>query len=137
MPEMTQEELEEFLQRPLVAIFVTSRRDGTPQVSPMWYEYSEGKFFCQVGANAVKARNIRRDPHVALCIANHDEPYKYVVVEGTCEIVHEAVAERTRSISTRYFGKERGEEFAGQVMETGTPVVLEITPTKMLTENEA
>lgn len=137
MPEMTQVELEEFLKRPLVAILVTSRRDGTPQVSPIWYEYGEGKFFCQVDANAVKARNIRRDPHVALCIANHDEPYKYVVVEGTCEIVHEAVAERTRSISTRYSGKRRGEELTRQVMETSTPVVLELMPTKMLTENEA
>ena len=74
---------------------------------------------------------------MALCIANHDEPYKYVVVEGSCEIVHEVVAERGRSISTRYLGKRRGEEVAGQVMETSTPVVLEIVPTKMLTENEA
>lgn len=134
---MTDQELTEFLRRPLVVGFTTIRQDGSPQVSPVWYEYDERKFYCWVDADSVKARNIRRDPHVALCIATHDEPYKYVLVEGICEIVHDGVARRARSISTRYYGDQRGREFSREIMESGHSVILEVTPTRLLTESSA
>ena len=137
MPAMNQGELEEFLRQPLVATFVTIRRDGTPHVSPMWYGYYQGRFYCWVNANAVKTRNVRRDPRVALCIGNHDKPYKYVVVEGACEIVEEGAAEIGRSISARYYGTEKGEEFARGIIEKGESVLLAVTARKILTENQA
>lgn len=144
MPAMTHEELEEFLRRPLVVAFTTIRGDGSPHVSPIWFEYDEGKFYCWVDAGSVKARNIRKNPSVALCIATHDEPHKYVLVEGHCEIVREGVAERAYSISTRYYGAERGTEFARETMasgssaiESGNSVLLVTTPTRLITESSA
>lgn len=137
MPSMNQQELEEYLRRPLVVTFTTIRPDGSPHVTPIWYEYDQGKFYCWVGAHTIKARNVRRDPHVALCIAIHDHPYKYVVVEGSCEISHEGVAERARSIAVRYYGEERGARFASETYQEGEAVLLVVTPTRMLTENAA
>ena len=137
MPAMTRVEMEEFLRRPLVVGFTTVRPNGSPQVTPIWYEYDAGKFFCCVGADSVKARNIRRDARVTLCIATHKEPYKYVVAEGTCDVVDDGVAARFLSIGTRYYGKERGERFVREIMANDNSVILVVTPTRLLTESAA
>lgn len=137
MPPMTQQELEEYLRRPLVVTFTTIRPDGSPHVTPIWYEYDGGKFYCWVGADTIKARNVRRNPRVALCIATHDHPYSYVIAEGTCEISQDGVEERARSIAVRYYGEERGSRFPSETYQEGEAVLLVVTPTRMLTENAA
>ena len=135
MPSMTQQELEEYLRRPLIVTFTTIRPDGSPHVTPIWYEYDGGKLYCWVGADSIKVRNIRDDPNVALCIATHDHPYKYVIVNGNCEISHDGVTERARSIAVRYYGEKRGARFASETNRDGEMVLLVVTPTRMLTEN--
>ena len=137
MPAMTQRELEDFLKRPLVVSFATVRPDGSPHLTPIWYEYEDGRFYFFVGSTTVKARNLRQDRRVALCIATHDEPYRYVIVEGTCEILREQVDQRARSISTRYYREERGPKFAQEVLDAGESVVPRVTPTRLLSENVA
>ena len=137
MPLMTSKELAEFLRRPFVASLTTVRADGTLQVTPIWYESDGEAFFCIFGRNTVKARNIRRDPRVSLCIATHDEPYRYVIIDGTGEIRTEGAAERCQSISSRYWGKERGEQFAHKLVAEGDTVVLSVRPNRMLTESNS
>jgi len=90
-----------------------------------------------VGIDSVKAQNIRRDSRVALCIATHDKPYKYVVAEGICEIVTDGVAARLLSICMSYYGSERGKQFVLETMAQGDSVILAITPTRLFTESAA
>lgn len=137
MPSMTSQEFAEFLRRPLVASLTTVRADGTPQVTPIWYESDGEAFFCIFGRDSVKARNIRRDPRVSLCIATHDDPYRYVIVDGTGEISVEEAKERYHSISTRYWGKEREERFARKLIDEDDTVVLSVRPNRVLTESNA
>ena len=137
MPSMTQEELTKFLRRPLTVSFTTIRPNGSPQVTPIWYEYADGRFYCMMGSETFKVRNIKQNPHVALCIATHDEPYKYVIAEGSAEITSEGLSERAYSISIRYRGEERGKEFAKEILDQGNSVFLVITPTRILTESAA
>ena len=137
MPSMTSQEFAEFLRRPLVASLTTVRADGTPQVTPIWYESDGETFFCIFGRNSVKARNIRRDSRVSLCIATHDEPYQYVIVDGTGEISTEGAAERCHSISVRYWGRERGERFARELIAEGDTVLLWVRVNRVLTESNA
>jgi len=137
MPSMTSQEFAEFLRRPLVASLTTLRADGTPQVTPIWYESDGETFICIFGRDSVKGRNIRRDSRVSLCIATHDDPYQYVIVNGTGEISAEEVAERCHSIATRYWGKERGERFARELVAKGDTVVLSVKPGRVITQNTA
>ena len=137
MPSMTPQEFAEFLHRPLVTSLTTVRADGTPQVTPIWYESDGEAFFCIFGRDSVKARNIRRDPRVSLCIATHDDPYRYLIVDGIGEISVGGAAERCYSISTRYWGKERGERFARKLIDEGDTVVLSVRPNRVLTESNA
>ena len=137
MPAMTQSEMEEFLKRPLVVSFTTIRPDGSLQISPIWFEYDNGKFYCWTYSLTVKVPNVRNNPQVALCIAIHDEPYKYVIAEGGCEIVREGVKETAYSISTRYWGRERCPRFVDEEIKLGTSILLVVTPTRLLTESAA
>ena len=65
---MIHADIDALLEAPLNATLATNRRDGAPQLSPIWYLYEEGRFHISIGADSVKARNVRRDPRVSLCI---------------------------------------------------------------------
>ena len=125
------------MQRPLVLIFTAIRPDGTPHVTPIWYEYDRSTFYCWVGAETVKVGHVRANPNVGLCIATHDEPYQYVLAEGTCDVVTEGVEARARSIARRYYGEGRGDRFAEENLASSAGVLLVVTPTRMVTESAA
>jgi PPOX class probable F420-dependent enzyme len=129
--------MEDFLSRPLIAVMTTIRPDGSPHVSPVWFEYDSGKYYVWTGADSAKARNLRLDPHAVLCIASQEEPYRYVVVEGTCEINTTEVPSRCYSISRRYYGESRGAQFARSDLAGGGAVVVVLSPTRVITEASA
>jgi PPOX class probable F420-dependent enzyme len=81
--------------------------DGGPHTVPIWVglEGDRIAFFTQTWSR--KARNIERDPRVALSIADFDNPYRYATVRGrVVERVdgEEALAVMDR-MSVRYTGK--------------------------------
>ena len=138
MPVMTNTETKEFLNRSLIATLVTLRQDGSPHASPMWYMYQDGKFYSGTGRESLKVRNIQRDDRVSLCISTHDEPYQYIVVDGTCEIVKGDAKRMSLRIGARYLGEKSANAFSEamiQRIQRGESVMLVITPTKILTEN--
>jgi PPOX class probable F420-dependent enzyme len=53
---------------------VTLRPDGSPHLTPIWFVWADGAFWlCTSGGNA-KARNLGRDPRVALSLEDGDRP---------------------------------------------------------------
>lgn len=70
------------------AVLATSRRDGRPQLSPVLVGVaSDGRLHISTRETAVKTRNVRRDPHVSLCVVNDGWFGEWVQVEGTAEVV--------------------------------------------------
>jgi PPOX class probable F420-dependent enzyme len=70
------------------AVLATTRRDGRPQLSPVTVGVApDGRLRISTRETAVKARNVRRDPHVSLCVVNDGWFGEWVQVEGTVEIV--------------------------------------------------
>lgn len=135
MPVMTNTETKEFLNRSLIATLVTLRQDGSPHATPVWYMYEDGKFYIGTDQETLKVRNIKRDDRVSLCISTHNEPYQYITVDGTCEIVIGDPKGTSLRISVRYLGEKRGKAFDEEMAQIGKSVMLVITPTKILTEN--
>lgn len=60
----------------------TSRPDGSPHLTPVWFVY-DGTWWVCVLENSAKYRNIRRDPRVSLALEDAVAP---VVAEGTAMI---------------------------------------------------
>ena len=56
------------------ANLATIMPDGTPQVTPVWFDYTNGKILINSAKGRVKARNIQEGPPVALSILDPDNP---------------------------------------------------------------
>jgi PPOX class probable F420-dependent enzyme len=136
MPAMTPAELDAFLARPLVASLSTTGAGGAPRVTPVWFQYADGRFYVWTDLDSAKYRHVVRDPRVALCIATHDEPYRYVVARGRAEIQRDGVVLRAVAIAQRYYGPERGEQY-GRLATDGQSVILAITPDTLISEASA
>ena len=131
MSDLTPEQIAEFLQRPLVAVFVTLRANGSPHAIPIWYEFVDGAFLVFTSSRFQRVKNLERDVRAAITISTHDEPYMYVSAEGPVAITTEDVDETGLSIARRYIG-ERAEQFLENVLDENS-VVLRLTPERILT----
>ncbi len=131
MSDITPEQMAEFLQRPLVAVFVTLRANGSPHAIPIWYEFVDGAFLVFTSSRFQRVKNLERDVRAAITISTHDEPYMYVSAEGPVAITTEGVDKTGLSIARRYIG-ERAEQFLENVLDENS-VVLRLTPERILT----
>ena len=134
---MNPEELDAFLQRPLVAVVKTVLPDGALHSTPVWFEYEAGTFYFWVGSDSAKARNIRENPEASVCIATQEEPYQYVSIEGPCEIRMQEVAKRCLSICRRYYAEEAAQAFVKADLLAGDSVILVMKPRRLMSERSA
>ena len=90
------------------AHLATLMPDGTPHVTPVWVDW-DGVFVIFVSVRGrVKARNIRRDPRVALEISDPNQPYRYITVRGeVVEIRSEGASEQLDRLSSRHLGIDK------------------------------
>jgi PPOX class probable F420-dependent enzyme len=56
--------------------------DGWPHVSPVWVDVEGDRILVNTAAGRVKERNVRRDPRVALSVADAADPYDRVDIRG-------------------------------------------------------
>jgi hypothetical protein len=56
--------------------------DGTPQVTPIWFDYTHGKIRINSKKGRVKTRNMQEGAPVALSILDPDNPYRYIQIRG-------------------------------------------------------
>src|SRR5689334_22335776 len=85
---MTPDEAREFVRTNHNAVLATFRRDGRPQLSPVTVGVdAEGYVVISSRETAVKAKNVRRDPRVSLCVMNPRFYGEWVQIEGTAHIV--------------------------------------------------
>ena len=80
--------------------------DGAPHSIPVWAILEDGRiaFFTQSGSR--KARNLARDPRVALSVVDEQNPYRNAQIRGrVVETVDgDAALEVIDRISQRYIG---------------------------------
>lgn len=70
------------------AVMATIRKDGTPQMSPVVATVDEAGFVVvSTRETAYKARNLRRDPRVWLCVLPDSFFGPWIRVDGVAEIV--------------------------------------------------
>ena len=65
-----------------LAHLATLMPDGAPHSTPLWVATRGEQIVLITRPTSLKARNLRRDPRVALSIAPVDDPFSPVVVRG-------------------------------------------------------
>ena len=137
MARLSQQEMDEFLAQPRIAHLVTLRPAGTPHVAPVWFLWDgstrdRGRAWVMADGNAVKVRNIKRNPAVALSIATTERPLCYVVLEGRAEITTGEMARLVERMCVLYDGPERGAEFAKELLGENRMVLLDISVDRVM-----
>ena len=99
---------QDLLERPLLAVLATSMPDGSPQATPLWFDF-DGQFIRVNSARGrAKDRNMRRAPRVALVIVDDANPYRYVQIRGRVGEMGEGdvAREHINQLSQRYTGQD-------------------------------
>src|SRR5260370_22698766 len=80
-------------QKKAFANLATLMPDGSPQVTPVWFDYTGGVIRVNTAKGRVKARNLKPGTPVALAIMDPDEPYRYLQIRGRVRQVPEEGAD--------------------------------------------
>jgi PPOX class probable F420-dependent enzyme len=80
--------------------------DGAPHSVPVWVDTQGDRVAFLTGPDSRKARNLRRDPRVALSLTPADNPYQPVLVRGRVVewLEGDAAWAIVDRISTKYTG---------------------------------
>ncbi len=86
-----------------LAYLATLMPDGTPQLTPLWFD-SDGKHILINSAKGrVKDRNMRARPEVAIVIQDRKVDTRYIQVRGrVVEITEEGALEHIDRLSMKY-----------------------------------
>ena len=76
------------------ANLATLMPDGSPQVTPVWFDYNDGVIRVNTAKGRVKARNMKEGSRVALAIMDPDNPYRYIQVRGRVRRVTDSNADK-------------------------------------------
>jgi len=94
-------------QKKALAQLATLMPDGSPQVTPVWFQYENGKFIVNTARGRVKDRNMARDPRVALAIVDPDNPYSHLAVRGKVVRATEKGADANiDALAKKYLGQD-------------------------------
>jgi len=112
--DMSREEIRTFLSAGTrTAKVATVRRDGRAHVAPVWFVLDGDDVIFTTGENSVKAKTIRRDPRVTICVDDETPPFSFVVIDGTAEVSHDMdeLLRWATALGGRYMGADRAEDF--------------------------
>ncbi|HXX66634.1 MAG TPA: PPOX class F420-dependent oxidoreductase [Polyangiaceae bacterium] len=95
-------------QKKALAHLATVMPDGSPQVTPVWFFYQNGKFVVNTARGRVKDRNMSRNARVALSIVDPDNPYAHLAVRGTIvRATEEGADANIDALAKKYLGQDK------------------------------
>ena len=90
------------------ANLATIMPDGSPQVTPVWFDYDGECLRINSAKGRIKDKNMRRNKRVAVSIQDPDNAYRYLAVRGNIEEITEQGADaHIDSLARKYLGKDK------------------------------
>jgi PPOX class probable F420-dependent enzyme len=108
------------------ATVATVMADGSPEATLVWIETDGNYIYFNTAMHRLKARNLQRDPRVAIVVYDCKEPYSDVLaIKGRAEMILEGANEHIDKLSRLYEGKP----FTFRPNETR--VIVKVTPERI------
>jgi len=136
---MSETEIATFLAEPRVARLATTEPDGSVHLTPVWFQFGDGRFAMTLGQRRRHLRNLRRDPRATLLIDVDERPERLdgavvraVMCRGTVELCDDParVDAVSRQIDRRYLSVSQ------EAQAPASPelyVLVTLVPDKLLT----
>ena len=97
----------DLLDNPAFAHLATLNPDGSPQVTPVWFDYDGQHIIVNTARGRVKDRNLQREPRVALSIVDPANPYRYLGIQGrVTEMTENGADAGIDTLAKKYLGKD-------------------------------
>ncbi|MBN1438522.1 MAG: PPOX class F420-dependent oxidoreductase [Anaerolineales bacterium] len=111
-------------ERRAVACLALALSDGTPQATPVWFDWGGECIVINTARGRVKDRVLRRRPAVALLIIDPANPYRYLQIKGPAVYeAEEGAYEQICDLQLKYRGDRNYPKRPGE-----TRVVYKIRP---------
>ena len=128
---MTPEERKAFLSEHRLAIVGAERQDAPPQLSPVYYVMDGDDLLISTTETRAKAKVIRRNTRVSVCVLGEEMPFPYLTVYGSGQIETDGAADVMMAIGGVMAGSPLPESMRPAIEERAKKeqrVVLRVTP---------
>ena len=89
------------------ANLATVQPDGTPQVTPVWFDWTCGKLRINTAKGRIKDKNMKSNAHVAISISDPANPYRHLSFRGKIvKSTEEGADAHIDSLAKKYMGKD-------------------------------
>jgi PPOX class probable F420-dependent enzyme len=89
------------------AQLATLNADGSPQVTPVWVDFNGTHVLINTAKGRVKAKNLAREPRVAIAVSDPDNPYRYLGIQGRVVDMTETGGDaHIDKMAKKYLGKD-------------------------------
>ncbi len=123
---------DDFIKTQKVLRLATIDQKGTPHIVPVWYLYNAKKFYIGTNTRTEKAKNIKKNKQVGLCIdIGIQSPDIFGVLgQGSAKLILDKnlVSKLAKRILLRYF-RSLENKSAKEILDD-TDCIIEITPKK-------
>ena len=108
MASIPNEYLDLVQQKKAFAGLATLMQDGTPQVTPVWFDYNGSVIRVNSAKGRTKTRNMKEGAPVALSIMDPDNPYRYMQIRGkVTRVTEQGAAAHIDSLAKKYLGQDK------------------------------
>lgn len=128
---MTPQERKDFLKSHRLAIVGAERKDAPPQLSPVYYVMDGDDLLISTTETRGKAKVIRRDPRVSVCVLGEELPFPYLTIYGHGQIEEDGAVDVMMRIGEVMTGNPVPESARPAVEKRAQAegrVVLRVTP---------
>jgi len=124
---------EKFLKSQKILRLATIDSSGTPHIVPVWYMYTNRKFYVGTNTNTRKAKNIKKNFKISFCVDTGIRSPDIIGVMGTgrARLILKTgmVKSIAKKILLRYFTSLKNK--SAQELLDQTDCIIEITPKKV------
>ena len=102
------DQYKDLLEKKAFAHLGTLMKDGSPQVTPVWFDHDGTHIRINTAKGRWKDKNMRNRPQVALSILDPDNPYRYMQIRGKVVDVTENGADaHIDSLAKKYLDQDK------------------------------
>jgi PPOX class probable F420-dependent enzyme len=98
----------DLLSKVAFAHLATLMPGGSPQVTPVWWDFDGAHVRVNSAKGRVKDKNMWRNGKVALSVQDPENPYRYFAIQGeVAEITEDGADAHIDSLAKKYLGKDK------------------------------
>ena len=88
------------------AFLATLMPDGSPQVTPLWFNSDGEHLLINSAKGRIKDKNMRARPQIAVTLMDLEKPYRYIQIRGeVVEITEKGAEAHINALSQKYRGR--------------------------------